>query len=177
MRSFSGIGNPDVCMGMSHAYKRLSINTFIHTHAYTVIHAYHLVVHAYSCIHPMPICHAYQSGYKQCQASWPHAYIHGCNACIHAYTHLYSDAHTHSYLCIPKQIPPNFIHTMLTYYLPCPGLHRSPSPLRRRCRRCWCRPRLSVMPASSRPLPSLFPTCLHSHEYRRGPNFGIQALR
>ena len=145
----------------------------------------HKYIHSYPCIYCNPCIpsssacifvhtsHADMSCIPEwIQASWPHAYLHGCNACIHAYTHVYSDAHTHSYVCIPKQIPPNFIHTMLTYYLPCP-----PSPLRRRCRRCWCRPRLSVMPASSRPLPSLFPTCLHSHEYRRGPNFGIQALR
>ena len=78
---FSGIGNPDVCMGMSHAYKRQSINTFIHTHAYTVIHAYHLVVHAYSCIHPMPICHAYQSGYKH------HGRMHTYMDAMHVYMH------------------------------------------------------------------------------------------
>ena len=80
-RPFSGIGNPDVCMGMSHAYKRQSINTFIHTHAYTVIHAYHLVVHAYSCIHPMPICHAYQSGDRH------HGRMHTYMDAMHVYMH------------------------------------------------------------------------------------------
>ena len=97
----------------------------------------HKYIHSYpciycnSCIPPNSACifvhtsHADMSCIPEWrQASWPHAYIHGCNACLHAYTHLYSDAHTHSYLCIPKQFPPNFIHTMLTYYLPCP-----PSPL------------------------------------------------
>ena len=177
-RPFSGIGNPDVCMGMSHAYKRQSINTFIHTHAYTVIHAYHLVVHAYSCIHPMPICHAYQSGDRHhgrmhTYMDAMHVYMHTliyilmhilihtyaypnnfhrilfipCShiifhalhplcimtRCIHPwmpYILVLSFIHASIFLCTHSFIlmhthtvsnfPPNFIHTMLTYSLPCP---------------------------------------------------------
>ena len=170
-RPFSGIGNPDVCMGMSHAYKRQSINTFIHTHAYTVIHAYHLVVHAYSCIHPMPICHAYQSGDRH------HGRMHTYMDAMHVYMHtliyilMHILIHTYAY--------PNNFHRIL--FIPCSHiLFHALNPLRGSasfkllscCHRGWCRPRPFVMPASSRPWPSLFLTCLHSHEYRRGPNFG-----